>query len=130
MIPIICHILNNITECLLQRYGSAVDCHRGRGSGCSRHGYSISSLGGGHHYPHYRAARTYTGLGTNSWRAQTDLTHSSTEYWIKDLLSMAPPIRTRPSFPLSQSLPSRSFHKPLILLHQRADRLKTIITEK
>ena len=33
---------------------------------------------------------------------------------------MAPPIRTRPSFPLSQSLPSGSFHKPLILLHQRA----------
>ena len=48
---------------------------------------------------------------------------------IKDLLSMALPIRRRPSFPLSQSLPSGSFHKPLILLHQRADRLKTTITE-
>ena len=33
------------------------------------------------------------------------------------------------SFPLSQSLPSGSFHQPLILLHQRADRLKTTITE-
>ena len=55
--------------------------------------------------------------------------HPSTENWIKDLLSMAPPIRTRPSFPLSQSLPSGSFHKPLILLHQREDRLKTTITE-
>ena len=51
--------------------------------------------------------------------------HPSTENWIKDLLSMAPPIRTRPSIPLSQFLPSGSFHKPLILLHQRADRLKT-----
>ena len=40
---------------------------------------------------------------------------------------MAPPIRTRSSFPLSQSLPSGSFPKPLILLHQRADRLKTTI---
>jgi len=49
--------------------------------------------------------------------------------WIKDLLSMALPIRTRPSFPLSQSLPSGSFHTPLILLHQRADRMKTTITE-
>ena len=29
----------------------------------------------------------------------------STESWIKDLLSMASPIRTRPSFALSQSLP-------------------------
>ena len=29
--------------------------------------------------------------------------HSSTENWIKDLLSKALPIRTRPSFPLSVS---------------------------
>ena len=29
---------------------------------------------------------------------------------------MAPPIRTRPRFPFSQSLPSGSFHKPLINL--------------
>ena len=53
----------------------------------------------------------------------------STENWIKDLLSMAPPIRTRPSFSLSQSFPSGSFHKSLILLHQREDRMKTTITE-
>ena len=38
--------------------------------------------------------------------------HPSTEDWITKLLSMAPPIRTRPSFPLSQSLPSGGFHKP------------------
>ena len=38
---------------------------------------------------------------------------------------MALPIRTRSIFPLSQSLPSGSFHKPLILLHQRADGMKT-----
>ena len=54
--------------------------------------------------------------------------HPSTEYWIKALLRMARPNRTRPSFPLSQSLPSGSFHKPLILLHQREDRLKITIT--
>ena len=41
---------------------------------------------------------------------------------------MSLPIRTRPNFPLSQSLPSGSFHKPLILLHQRADKLKITIT--
>ena len=41
----------------------------------------------------------------------------------------APPIRTRPSIPLSQSIPSGSFHKPLILIHQRADRMKNTITE-
>ena len=55
--------------------------------------------------------------------------HPSTENWIKDLLSMAPVMKTRTIFPLSQSLLSGSFHKLLILLHQRADRLKTIITE-
>ena len=38
---------------------------------------------------------------------------------------MATPIKPRPSLPLSQSLPSGSFHKALILLLQRADRLKT-----
>ena len=53
--------------------------------------------------------------------------HPSTENWIKDLLSMGA-IRTRPNIPLSQSLPSGSFYKPLIL-HQRADRLKTTSTE-
>ena len=55
--------------------------------------------------------------------------HTSTENWIKDVLNMAPHIRTRPNFPLSQSLPTGSFHKPLTHLRQRADRLKTIITE-
>ena len=39
--------------------------------------------------------------------------HPSSENWIKDLLSMALPIRTRLSIPLSQSLPPGSFHKPL-----------------
>ena len=53
----------------------------------------------------------------------------SKENWIKDLVSMVPPIRTKPSFPHSQSLPTGSFHKPLILLHQRADRMKTTITD-
>ena len=53
--------------------------------------------------------------------------HPSTENWIKDLLNMAQLIRTIPSIPLSQSILSGSFHKPLILLHQRVDRLKTTI---
>ena len=55
--------------------------------------------------------------------------HPSTENWIKDLQSMALPIKTGSSFPLSQSFPSGSFHKPLILIHQRQSRLKTSITE-
>ena len=43
--------------CLLRRYRSAVHCCGGRGSGCSRPGYGISPLGGGHHYLHTRATR-------------------------------------------------------------------------
>ena len=53
----------------------------------------------------------------------------STENWIKYLLSMAPPIRKRPSFPFSQSLPLGRFHMSLIHLHQRADRVKITITD-
>ena len=57
---------------------------------------------------------------------KTDLfqPHPSTENWIRVLLSIDPPIRTRPSFLLSQYFPSGSFHKPLIILHQGAGRLK------
>ena len=36
---------------------------------------------------------------------------------------MALPIRARPSFPHSQSLPSGNLPMPLILIHQRADRI-------
>ena len=52
---------------------------------------------------------------------------STAENLIKALLSMALPIRTRPSFPISQFLPSGSFHKPLNLIPQRADRMETTI---
>ena len=38
-----------VLECLLWRYGSAVACYRGRGSGYSRPGYGINPLGGGYH---------------------------------------------------------------------------------
>ena len=39
--------------------------------------------------------------------------HPSSKNWIKDLLSMTLPISTRPSLPLSQFLPSGSFHNLL-----------------
>ena len=68
-------------------------------------------------------------FGLRSKNREGTQPYPSTENPIKDLLSMAPSIRRRPSFPLSQSLPLGNFHKPLILLHQRADRLKTTIIE-
>ena len=45
----------------------------------------------------------------------------SVENWIKHFLSMASPTRTRCSFPHCQSLPSESFHKPLISIRQSAN---------
>ena len=61
---------------------------------------------------------------TQNYREGTQ-PHPSTENWIKGFLSMAPSIRVRPRFSHSQSLPSGSFHKPLILIHQREDRIET-----
>ena len=72
---------------------------------------------------------TYTTVWLQINSSEGTQLYPPTENWIKDLLSMAPPIRTRPSLLLSHSLPSGSFHKPLILPHQRVDRLKTTITE-
>ena len=42
---------------------------------------------------------------------------------------MALPIRTRPIFPHRKSLLTGSFHKPLILIPQSADRMETTVTE-
>ena len=53
-------------------------------------------------------------MDREAWRAAV---HGVTGSW------------TWPSFPLSQSLPSGSFHKLLILLHKTAEGLKTTITE-
>ena len=52
--------------------------------------------------------------------------HPSVDNWIKVLLSKTWPTRARPSFSHCQSLPSRSFHKPLSLTHQSADRGSTV----
>ena len=45
------------------------------------------------------------------------------------LLSMAPPIRTRPSLPHTQSLPSGRFYKLLSLSIRGQTEMKTTITE-
>ena len=49
--------------------------------------------------------------------------HLSVYNWIKALLSKALPTRARPSFSHLQSLLLGSLHKPLSLLHLRADRI-------
>ena len=86
-------------------------------------GAGVSPFEGGCHYSHYPYQ---FGLRPNYMEGTQP--HPSAENWIKDLLGMALPTRARPSFPHSQSLPSGRVHKPLILIHQRADRKKTTIT--
>ena len=64
---------------------------------------------------------TSTIIGLRSNNREGMQPRPSTENWIKDLLSMAPPTRTR--------LLSGSFHKLLILIPQRVERMKTTTTE-
>ena len=52
-----------VFEHLLWRYGSAVDYHRDRGSGCRRPGLWHKPSWRRSPLTHHRAARTYTGLG-------------------------------------------------------------------
>ena len=62
---------------------------------------------------------------TAAHQASLTITNSQSLLKLMSIKSVMP----RLSFPHSQSLPSGSFHMPLILLHQRADRLKITITE-
>ena len=114
--------LHVVSRSLQQRRGSVVACYRVGGTE-----YRGACMGAFEGVTIIFITSTIVWPQVNSWEG-TQL-HPSTDNWIKDLLSMAPPIRTRPSFLLRQSLPSGSFHKPLILLHHRVDRLKTTITE-
>ena len=57
------------------------------------------------------------------------LRHQSFQWIFRANFPIPRSIRAWLSFPLSQCLPRGSFHQPLILLHQRADRRKTTATE-
>ena len=95
---------------LQQRHGLVVTCCRVQGTECSS--ACMGPFEGGRHYLHYLHHSLASGQTTGREHSP------STENWIKDLVSMTPPIRTRSSFPHSQSLPSgRCLHKPLSLLH-------------
>ena len=112
-----------VSRSLQWRHESLVAWCRLRDTECSS--VCTGPLEGGRHYPHH----LHHSLASDQ---TTGREHSSThqqKIGLKGLLSMALPIRTRPNFPHSQSLPAGSFHKPLILLHQRGDRMKTTTTE-
>ena len=112
-----------VFECLLWRYTSAVARCRAGAVGAADLGVAQARS---------EEVSIFFIIPTIVWpqvnSSEGTQPHPSTETWIKDLLSMAPSIRTSPNFSLSQSLPSRSFHKSLTDLHQRADRLQTTVT--
>ena len=54
--------------------------------------------------------------------------HPWTENWIK-FTEHGPAHQNKTQFPPQSVSTIRKFHKPLILIHQRADRTKTIVTE-
>ena len=97
-------------------------CPRVGGTECST--TRMGHFEGGPHYLHY----LHHGLASGQITGREQSPAHQQKNWIKDLLSLALPIRQDPFSP-SFSLLSRNFHKPLILLHQRADRMKTRITE-
>ena len=73
---------------------------------------------GGHHYPTIEPPEDDPQTSEQLYQINS---HMLRHFWTHN--------RTRPSFPHSQSLPSGSFHKPFILINQRADRMKTTIRE-
>lgn len=80
-----------MSEGLLRKYGSAVDCS---GAGALD---AISPFRGGHHYPHHRATRTYTGLGKQSLRGpKQNLVHTRTQE-----KGAVTPQETDPDLPMS-----------------------------
>ena len=85
-----------VSRSLRQRRGSAVACCRGRGTECSSaclgpfEGVSIIFINSTIVSPQVKQQGRSTAPPING-------------NWIKDLLNMALPMRTRPSFPFSQS---------------------------
>ena len=115
-------ITAGIPECLADMWvGSG--WHGIRGAECNRP--HISPFEGG---CHYCMASTIVSPQAKLQRGNTTPSINKKNQ-IKDLLSMALTIRARLRFLLSQSLPSGSFHKSFILIHQRADRMETTVTE-
>ena len=112
-----------VPRSLQGRHGSVVACCRVGVTECSS--ACVGPFEGGRHFLHY----LHHSLVSDQTTGREHRAAHQQKNWINDLLSMAPPIRTRPSFLLSQSLPSGSFHKPLILILQREDRMKTTVTE-
>ena len=107
---------------LQKRRGSAVACGRVRGtewgSSCS------GSFQGGHHHLHY----LHHSLAPDQETGCVPSPAHQQKIGLKIYRAWLHPSEQDP-VSLSQFLPSGGFHKPLILLHHRANRMKNTITE-
>ena len=113
-----------VSRSLWQRCGSEVACCRVGGIECSSffmHGTFWRKPSYLHYFHHSLASGQIIGREHNPTHQQ--------KMGLKIYWAQHPPIRTRPNFPLSQSFPLGNFHKPFILLHQRAHRMKSTIAE-
>ena len=110
-----------VSRTLWWRSGSVVGCCRVEGT--EYISVCMGSFEGGHHYLHY----FHHGLTSGQTTGREHSPALQQKIGLK-FTDHGPAHKNKTQFP-PQSLTSGSFHKPLILLHQRADRLKTTITE-
>ena len=101
-------------------------CCRVGGTECSS--VYIRPFKGGHHYLHY----LHHSLASGQIKRREHSPAPQQKTGLK-FIEYGPTNQNKTQFPPQSVSPIRklsgSFHKPLILLHQRADRLKTTITE-
>ena len=105
------HLAVNVQESLVKAWVMKHVAY-GRVGGTECRSACMGPLEGGRHYLHYLHHSLASGQTTGR---EGDTVQRINRNWSKDLLSMAPPTRTRLSFRLSQSLLSGNFHKPFIL---------------
>ena len=109
-----------VFEGLLQKCRLAVARHRNGEQQSWEMRLGLSPLGGSQE-PYHRTYRLQDWVASSQTnREGVQPLHQQTTGLV--LLSMALPTRARPTVPQNQSLPSRSLHKPLILIYQKADR--------
>ena len=112
-----------VSRRLRQRHRSTVVCRGVRDTEYNSPG--ISPFEGVHHYCHYSYHCFVSGQTT--WKEHSPTYQQKIElkiYW-----AWLCPLEQDPDSPHCQSLPPGSFHKPLILVRQRADWVETTITE-
>ena len=105
---------------------STVACHRVRGTEYNSPGSHLASwhFEGGHHYYHYPYHSLASGQTIGREHSPTHQQKIRLKiYWAQPRLS------EQDQIPPSQSLLSGIFHKLLILICERADRMNIIITE-